>query len=532
MVDGADSPGALPAALPLLQVPPEILDRITWHLQTTELCNFRLTCKAAERAVHFRFTSEFFTRKQFMVSEFSLRALVDISKSRLAAHLRHVHISLDQVEELASSHINMMSRTSRLHQQRLVEQSTLWTLGLVPKYLADAFSRLPNLETVALRDFNSTRRSRDGPHAQWRSYGFQTLVDETGAYPVTSQFFNRSGAALLDRANIFFKAIIHGLGLANVRLKNLEVMERNGNLLLDSAFYMHPDFEAAYAPVLGNLKKLHLCIDVFWATPSNVAQPYHQENLIKFLSHCQGLEELRINGKRNSYGKGSRMNLHLFMSWLAASEAQPLSQLQSADISIDGEDAPLAVEFPQLFNLSLGMMALTLEETVHLITKLAGSLQHLELWRFQLMADPGTDADAEEKKQNLYVSLLKRLLAVPNLNLRHIKLGVLQQVLDVSGMYNNKMQAIEFTKDKPASTDDEKDAAAPVAQHSIRKPTNNFMEYTGPDWRHFVRHDMIPRLHIPDEFDMDRLSSDEEPEDLGEDENDEDENDEDEEMDE
>jgi hypothetical protein len=264
---------------------------------------------------------------------------------------------------------------------------------------------------------------------------------------------------------------------------------------------MHPDFEAAYAPVLGNLKKLHLCIDVFWATPSNVAQPYHQENLIKFLSHCQGLEELRINGKRNSYGKGSRMNLHLFMSWLAASEAQPLSQLQSADISIDGEDAPLAVEFPQLFNLSLGMMALTLEETVHLITKLAGSLQHLELWRFQLMADPGTDADAEEKKQNLYVSLLKRLLAVPNLNLQHIKLGVLQQVLDVSGMYNNKMQAIEFTKDKPASTDDEKDAAAPVAQHSIRKPTNNFMEYTGPDWRHFVRHEMIPRLHIPDEFD-------------------------------
>ncbi|KAM0523118.1 hypothetical protein ACHAPE_001610 [Trichoderma viride] len=523
MADGADSPGALPAALPLLQVPPEILDRITWHLQTTELCNFRLACKAAERAVHFRFTSEFFTRKQFMVSEFSLRALVDISKSRLAAHLRHVHISLDQVDETGSYILGMSPKTRRLYQQRLAEQSTLWTLGLVSKYLADAFSRLPNLETVALRDFNSTRRSRDGPHAQWRSYGSQTLADETGALPVTPQLFHSGKTALLDRASNLFRAIIHGLGLANVRLKNLEVMERSGNLLFDSAFFLHPDFEAAYAPVLGSLKKLHLCIDVCWAGSPHAVQPNHQENLIKFLSHCQGLEEVRINGKRNSYGIGNRMNLHLFMSWLAASETKPLSQLQSADISMDGEDAPPPVEFPQLFNLSLGMMALTLEETVHLITKLAGSLQHLELWRFQLMADPGTDIDEEEKKLNLYISLLKRLLAVPNLNLRHIKLGVLQQTLDGSGRYNNKMQAVEFTKDKPASTDAEKDEVAPVAQHA--KPTNTFMQYTGSDWRHFVRHEMIPRLHIinPDE-DIYRLSSDEEPEDLSED------DDEDEEM--
>ncbi|UKZ70714.1 uncharacterized protein TrAtP1_011685 [Trichoderma atroviride] len=186
---------------------------------------------------------------------------------------------------------------------------------------------------------------------------------------------------------------------------------------------------------------------------------------------------------------------------------------------------PPAVEFPQLSNLSLGMMALTLDETVQLITKFAGSLQRLELWRFQLMADPGTDVDMEEKKQNLYISLLKRLLAIPNLNLRHIKLGMLQQMLDVSGRYN-KMQAIEFTKDEPASTDGEKDAAAPAAQHTRRRPTNNSMEYTGSDWRHFVRHEMMPRLHIinPDEG-VDRLSSDEEPEDLSED-------DEDEEMDE
>ncbi|KAL6897674.1 hypothetical protein GGI43DRAFT_409604, partial [Trichoderma evansii] len=482
-------------ALPLLQVPPEILDRIVWYLQTTELCKFRLTCKAAEQAVHFRFTSEFFTRKQFMVSEFSLKALKDISRSRFASYLRHVHISLDQVDETANPRISMTAEHRSLYQQRLTEQSTLWTLGLVPKYLADAFSHLPNLETVALRDFNSYRRSRDGPHAQWRSYGAITLMEETGALPMTNQVFGYGNPALLERANVIFKAIIHGLGLANARPKNIEVMERNGNLLYDSAFHMHPDFEDSYAPVLRNLQKLHLCLDVYWAPSHHTTQPYHQQNLARFLKHCEGLEELRINGKRNTYSQGNRQNLHLLMSWLASSEAKPLSELQSADISIDSRFIPPPVELPHLSNLSLGMMAITLNEVVELITKFAGSLQNLELWRFHIMANPGTDAEIEEKKQNLYVHLLKRLLAIPNLNLRHIKLGMLQQMLDISATYK-KMQAIEFTKDEKAITNEEKDAAVPVDSRPRRKPTNSSMEYTGSDWRHFVRHEMIPRLYI------------------------------------
>lgn len=480
--------------LPLLQVPPEILDRIVWYLQTTELCSFRLTCKAAEQAVHFRFTSEFFTRKQFMVSEFSLKALKDISNSRFAGYLRHVHLSLDQIEEGANPHIRMTAENYRLYQQRLTEQTTLWTLGLVPRYLADAFSRLPNLETVALRDFNSRRRSRDGPNAQWRSYGAITIMEETGALPTANQVFGYGHPSLLERANVLFRAIIHGLGLANVRPKSIEVMERNGNLLQDSAFHMHPDFEDSYVPVLRNLKKLHLCIDVYWPSTPHAARPYHQQNLARFLKHCEGLEELRINGKRATHNQGSRQNLHLLMSWLASSEGKPLSELQSSDISIDGQFVPAPVELPHLSSLSLGMMAITLNELVQLITRFAGSLQNFELWRLQLMANPGTDTAVDEKKQNLYIHLLKRLLAIPNLNLRHIKLGVLQQMLHVSAMYK-KVQAVEFTKDEKASTNDEEDAAVPVEPIPI-KPTNSSMEYTGPDWRHFVRHEIIPRLYI------------------------------------
>lgn len=493
MPDDADSP----AGLPILQVPLEILDRITRHLDTAELCNFRLTCKSAQQAVHFRFTSEFFTRKQFMVSEFSLKALIAISKSRFAAYLRHVHISIDQVDETASFRAMMTAENRRLYQQRLAEQNTLWALGLVSKYLAEALSGLPNLETVAVRDFNSTRRSRDGPRAQWYSYGAQTLARETGALPVTHHIPNYESAILLDRANSLFKAVIYSIALANARPKSIEVMERNGNLLYDSAFHLHPDLEATYAPVLANLQRLHLCVDVYWADSSHGLQPYYQQNLARFLKHCQGLEELRINGRRSSYSKGSRLNLHLLMSWLASSEAKPLSELQSADVSIDSQIAPPPVEFPQLSTLSLGMMSITLNEMVQVITKFAGSLQHLELWRFQLKADPGTGADVAEKKQNLYIHLLKKLLAIPNLNLRHIKLGMLEQLMDISTMIG-RIQGIEFTKDEPASMDGDNDAAAPVVRHTRRNATNHSMEYTGPDWRHFVRHEMIPRLHIID----------------------------------
>ncbi|KAM0248134.1 hypothetical protein ACHAQJ_009579 [Trichoderma viride] len=469
------------AHLPLLRVPPEILDRITWHLATTELCSFRLTCKSAERAVHFRFTAEFFTRKQFMVSEFSLRALIDISKSRLAGYLRHVHISLDQLDSASSSRPVLSPEKRHMYQQRLTEQGTLWTLGLVPKYLSEAFSRLPNLETVALRDFNSTRRSRDGPHAHWRSYGAQTLAKETDVLPATTQVFNWGNPTVLDKASLLFKAITHGLAMANARPKGLEMIERNGNLLYDSSFHIHPDFEAALVPVLQRLRRLHLCIDVYWATTPHIAQPYYQQNLAKFLGHCEALEELRINGKRNDSSKANRLGLHLLLEWLAATESTPLTELQlPGDATTDDTLIPRPINLAHLANISLGMMTVTVNEVVHLITKFAGSLEYLELWRVQLLPDAGTDAQVGEKKIILFSQLLKRMLNIPNLNLRHIKLGNLQQVLDPTAR-NTTVQNIEFKND---ATADE------------AKPNERCMEYTGSDWRHFVRHEMIPRLYI------------------------------------
>ncbi|KAL7805129.1 hypothetical protein V8C44DRAFT_352427 [Trichoderma aethiopicum] len=487
----------------LLKIPPEILDRITWHLTTPEYCRLRLTSKAIEQALFFKFTSEFFTRKQFMISEFSLKALKDISKSRLAGCLRHVHLALDQLDPLAVYGGTGPVAMNALHmlQLRLVEQDTLWTLGLVPKYLAEAFARLPNLETCVIRDFNSTRRSRDGPNCHWLSYGTKTLHKETGARPRPRHGNGWSGSGISDNASRMFKVVLHGLAMAQARPTGIEVMERFGHLLFDSAFYIHPDFEAAVAPVLGRLKRLHICLDMAWSPltrTSQTSESWHHVNLAKLLRFCEDLEELRINGKRDYISNGGLTTLHHLFDWLATKPGTEASLPSAADEEA-GPPIPHYAELARLKNLSLGMTSITVEDLVCLIARFSDTLENIELWRIHLsLEDKTNDETLAENGTILYAVLLRKLLGMPNLNLRHIKLGNLHQTLRPIGK-DAISGAVDF---KPEASTRDKD----VVEGHVS--TTAVLEYTGPDWRHFVSHEMIPRLYTPralcmDETDMD-----------------------------
>ncbi|KAL6879197.1 hypothetical protein J3F83DRAFT_289293 [Trichoderma novae-zelandiae] len=486
----------------LLRVPPEILDRITWHLTTPEYCNLRLTCKSVEQALYFKFTAEFFTRRQFMVSEFSLKALRDISKSRMAGCLRHVHIGLDQLTPASS--VGGMGPADPIHmlQLRLIEQETLWTLGLVPKYLAEAFAHLPRLETVAVRDFNSNKRSRDGPFSHWLSYGTQTLVNETQMRPRTLIVHNWDNSGQSEYATRLFKAIIHALAMAQASPTAIEVMERQGNLLYDAAFYIHPEFEAAVAPVLGRVKRLHLCLDTVSSTLSashHNSQPFHHVHLAKFLRYCEDLEELRINGKHNYFSRGGRSTLHHLFDWLAnttQTEALPSSSAAgdaSAPITCDSAllgsgSVPPHARLARLKNISLGMTTFAVDELARLVARFADTLESLELWRVLLLSDDRANDDTlMETRFILYARLLRKLLDMPNLNLRHIKLGNLHQTLYPAGK-DVLMQEVSF---KPAASTRDVDLIGGLER------TTNALAYTGSDWRHFVSHEMIPRLYTP-----------------------------------
>lgn len=479
----------------LLQIPAEILDRITWHLTTPELCNLRITCKSVEEALYYSFTTEFFTRKQFMVSEFSLRALVDISKSRLAGHLRQVHFGLDQLRVAIHLTPSVGGEKALMFEQRLIEQETLWSLGLVLKYLAEAFGNLPNLETVVIRDFNSNRRSRDGPHAHWLSYGTQTMLKETAVRPKNHAVFNPGlEYGFVDK---IFKGIIHALGTANARPKAIEVMERQGHSLFDSAFHIHPDFEASIIPVLHGLKRLHLTLEANSSAIGNDDQPYQRHSLTKFLRHCDGLEELRINGRHNSNSYDAPNSLSNLYDWLTAEEStsEMEAQKEAKSPSLNGQTSDISllnapIKFPRLQNISLGMTSFTVDELVRLIARFADTLQNLELWRIKLLSEDRNLVERSqvlEDRNILFAQVLKKLLDIPNLNLRHIKLGNMQQFWYVV-VGQNMLEEVSF---KPTAKTKDEDVDAGVER------VTRELQYTGTDWRHFVAHEMIPRLYTP-----------------------------------
>jgi hypothetical protein len=162
----------------LVSIPLEVLLQITSNLTTPEYGNLRCTCKHIEATLFNSFSREFFSKRQFMFTEFSLQALVDISKSRLALCLTHVIFGLERPSlknfTPPTSHMatnpqsNFRVKNNRLLQE-YIDHMSLINTGQDVEMLAEAFSNLANLETIGMRDFNSRSRNRDYPNTEWKS---------------------------------------------------------------------------------------------------------------------------------------------------------------------------------------------------------------------------------------------------------------------------------------------------------------------------------------------------------------------------
>lgn len=96
-----------------MTLPLEVLLNITRHLNTPDYCNVRLASKYFEEQLHNAFAKEFFTKRQFMISEFSLQALIDISKSRFSSNLTHVIIGLERPSSTQLMHSPHRPPTAR-----------------------------------------------------------------------------------------------------------------------------------------------------------------------------------------------------------------------------------------------------------------------------------------------------------------------------------------------------------------------------------------------------------------------------------
>jgi len=140
--------------------------RITKFVATTDFGNVRLTCRVLEQALFHFFSHEFFRKKQFMVSTFSLRTLIDISKHpTLSPFLTHVIIATDRLSNYMPVGLPEAKEKARHHHD--ADYTFLVESGLLRDMLAEALGNLRNLETIDIRDFNSRSRNRDGLNTEW-----------------------------------------------------------------------------------------------------------------------------------------------------------------------------------------------------------------------------------------------------------------------------------------------------------------------------------------------------------------------------
>lgn len=377
----------------LVQIPLEVLIRITYFISTIDLGNVRLSCKALEQGVFSFFSHEFFRKKQFMVSSDSLQALIDISKHpTLSPYLKHVIISTDR--PTMSQWVQDRNAGARARLELAVaDHMQLLAAGGLRDMLADAFTNLTNLETVDIRDFDSRSRNRDGFGAQWRSYGAVTMAASTAAQVVCGPSVDQD-----PYTTQLFSAVTAALATAQARPKSIEVLIRSGAwrpfALHDTAFYIAPRLEASVSLLLAGLKTLHLSLAL---THNTRMRPFMFQ---KFLSLAPNVTWLRLN-----FSHTARRDSECVLSWLA------LKDNQSPTASFDMDPIPLS----HLERLDLGNNEIEPETLLKLVAKFAPTLTSLYLRRVCLV---DVDYRALETKSNLWQRCLGAIAKLPSSNLR------------------------------------------------------------------------------------------------------------------
>lgn len=396
----------------LLTLPLELLVVISSHLPTPDLCALRITCKQVEKSLYEWFSDEFFKKKQFMLSHDSLQTFIDISKHvGFSQKLTHVIIGTNvytdaplrfRDEEAAIQYIEGFD-----------DQKTLISTGLDREMLTEAFQTLPNLKVVGIRDFNSNTRMRDGATAAWSSWGASTAYRQTGISLNFTTHGHISETAIGFTARIF-QNVLFALSKAGRSPSQIEVLLRRHHLP-DSAFHIPRFLQSKIEPVLLNLNTLLLNINTspkldHTHTNGTMIDTTSGRSLRRFLGIAPNLTHLRLNFQRHDH----RNNI-TFLEWL--SEPAPTTPQTTSLLD------PPAVALSQLKTLELGMLATQSDRMLEVVTKFAPTLEHLSIWRVELLSKVTNYAT----KPNHWASFFRDLANVPALRLKYLKVGMLQQ---------------------------------------------------------------------------------------------------------
>ncbi|KAH7026472.1 uncharacterized protein B0I36DRAFT_330721 [Microdochium trichocladiopsis] len=444
------SPSPSPSSC-LLRTPVEVLAQIASYLPTTEYCALRRSCKHVEAALFHPFATEFFKRRQFMLTEFSLEALIDISKSRLAPSVEYVTLSTDKprwdvFRNNLFRHQRLDEYEQALHLNRFSEEydshTALITSGRDYEMLLEGLTGLPNLQAIGVRDFHSMGRYRDGGHTKWRPYGSTTFQKQT-SIPTesdTSLYRYHAGFGISHTSSpseeaemVYLKRVLTtllrvlGAMASATPISRFEVILRR-LALNDHSFSMSPALQSAIFPALGHLKALFL--DLCTMAPAtkieneqHSIQSSYQYHLLQLLTNATSLEHLRLNCKNPQ----SPLAVAELFSWLARPAADQHPSLDS-QVYPGLPLLPPSRDFPNLQTVEIGFAFIEPQALIGLCTKLKSSLRAINLHKINLCASTNQQTD----KVNLWTRLLHQLSGL-DLALNSI---VLEEVGQGLAMYN------------------------------------------------------------------------------------------------
>lgn len=429
------------ASSPLIQssafakLPRELLDGIASFLPTRDFNNLRLSCKQVENLLFPYWANCFFTVRQFMISDFSLNALLAISRHPvLSTYLSHLAIGLDDLdaEDVRSPEVTELDDLVSYHSERSSQQRLLYS-GEAVHLLSTALANLPNLEYVDIRNYSSPTRYRDG--ACWTSYG-------SSAYSRLPQYISALGEGSRrarmditwtsdDFISRVFRVLITALGQASSSRKSpvrrLDLIIKGVNALKDDAFALGRAPDPALCTVLNGLTTLHLNLS-FRARTYGLQVSGHTEiqhnfstfHLQKFLTLTPNLVWLRLNTS-NAQERRPAMDAQVscaFFSWLALQPGE--TPKETSHGSLGWREMPIEPIALPLKRLDLGACKLPIQLWTSLLQKYNG-LEHLSLVRaigYRKRDDTSTSGSPQD---SLWAELIRALPGITP-GLKHIQL--------------------------------------------------------------------------------------------------------------
>ncbi|KAL1618300.1 hypothetical protein SLS54_007277 [Diplodia seriata] len=423
----------------IVKLPQELIDRIVDFLPTVDLGSLRRTSKLMEHHLLTYFSKHYFTKKQFMVSEASLRALVDISEHpSFSPCLKHLIIGLDCYMAIPFG----VAEPYYVQCKRGAEsQRRMFSTGRATRLLAKALSNLKNLQTIDIRDFDSQTRFRDRKTGSgaWRSWGAPTIDahgkrltmhDTESSHVPDNHFHNRVFQAVLA-------AMADSSGRPQALVVNLRHRDRG---LADGAFGLDGWMEESIAPALAGLQILHL--DVSLDERPRVFNMISDQNdtlqdiadspntcIRHFLSCTPNVRWLRLNFQSTHIASSFRL-----INWLTAVPGidpapkilpwyEPSTASGPFTVHPWGDDNPAPVALP-LTQLDLGLTHISSSVLRSLFQKFT-NLNGLSL--FNITLHP-TTMIRPPRRTNLWADTFQALSADPPAQLKSLKMRRLIQV--------------------------------------------------------------------------------------------------------